>query len=143
MSRTALDTSVLIAAVQSWHAEHERAFEAVGKALEQPPIVLPLHVLLEAYSVLTRMPKPLRLSPTDAFSLLDLTLRNKTELVGIGGDAAFGLLRTFRDRGISGGAVYDALIANAAYRAGASVLVTLNTKHFERVAPEGLEIIEP
>ena len=44
---------------------------------------------------------------------------------------------------MAGGAVYDAEIAEAAYRAGARRLLTLNRRHFERLAPEGLEIVEP
>lgn len=42
-----------------------------------------------------------------------------------------------------GGTVYDALIAEVALRAGAIKLLTLNRRHFERVAPEGLAIVEP
>lgn len=143
MSRTALDTSVLVAAMQSWHTEHERSLAAVGEALEAPPVVVPLHVLLETYSVLTRMPKPLRLAPVDAFALLDRTLRDKAEVADLDGAAAFGMLAGFRDRAITGGAVYDALIAEVAFRAGARSLLTLNRQHFERLAPEGLEIAEP
>lgn len=143
MTRTALDTSVLIAAVQALHAEHERALEAVGRALESPPVVVPLHVLVECYSVLTRMPRPRRLSPENAFSLLDRTLRDKAEIASLDGGEAFELLESLRDREISGGAVYDALIAEAAVRAGARRLLNLNRQHFERLAPEGLEIVEP
>jgi predicted nucleic acid-binding protein len=143
VSRVALDTSVLVAAVQSWHEEHERSLAAVARALEDPPVVVPVHVLLEAYSVLTRMPKPRRLSPESAFILLDRTLRDKAEVKGLDGQAAFDLLQTFQDRDIAGGAVYDALIATVALRAGARKLLTLNRRHFERVAPDGLEITEP
>ena len=143
MSRTALDTSVLVAAVQSWHSEHERSVLAVGRALKGTPVVVPLQVLLEAYSVLTRMPKPLRLSAEDAFSLLDRTLRGRSQVANLDGEAAFELLRSFRDRGITGGAVYDAQIAEVAFRAGARSLLTLNRRHFERLAPEGLQIAEP
>lgn len=143
MSRIALDTSVLVAAVQSWHEEHERALDAVSRALENPPVVVPLHVLVETYSVLTRMPKPLRLSPRSAFDLLDRTLREKAEVVSLGGEAGFGLLEGFRDMGVAGGAVCEALIAEVAFRAGARSLLTLNREHFERLAPEGLEVAEP
>jgi predicted nucleic acid-binding protein len=143
VSRTALDTSVLVAAVQSWHTEHERALEAVGRALEEPPVVVPLHVLVETYSVLTRMPRPLRLAPASAFALLDRTLRGKAEVADLDGEAAFGVLAGFRDRAVAGGAVYDALIAEVAFRAGARLLLTLNRQHFERLAPEGLAVAEP
>ncbi|HEX4952989.1 MAG TPA: PIN domain-containing protein [Thermoanaerobaculia bacterium] len=143
MSRIALDTSVLVAAVQSWHSEHDRAVLAVGRALEASAVVVPFHVLFETYSVLTRMPKPLRLSPANALSLLERTLRGRSEVASLDGGDAFGLLGSFRDRGIAGGAVYDALIVEAAARAGARTLLTLNRKHFDRLAPEGLEVVEP
>lgn len=143
MSRVAIDTSVLVAAMQSWHEAHERAVEALGRALEEPPVVVPLHALVETYSVLTRLPKPLRLSPERAFDLLDRTLRGKADLPSLDGAAAFDLLAGFRDRELAGGSVYDAVIAEAALRAGARRLLTLNRDHFERVAPAGLEVLEP
>jgi len=143
VSRAAVDTSVLIAAMQSWHTEHERCLAAVGRLLEVPPVIVPLHVLLETYSVLTRVPKPLRLSPKHALAMLDQTLRGKAKVAGFDGDTAFDLLRGFRNRAITGGAVYDALIAEVVFQAGARSLLTLNRQHFERVAPEGLEIVEP
>lgn len=71
MTRIALDTSVLVAAVQSWHTEHQRAVEALGNALVGESVVVPVHALFEAYPVLTRMPGSQRLSPDGAFSLLD------------------------------------------------------------------------
>lgn len=143
MSRIAVDTSVLVAAVQSWHEAHERAVEALGRALDDPPVVVPLHVLVETYSVLTRMPKPRRLSPASVYDLLDRTLRGKVSVASPAGGTAFDLLASFRDREIAGGSVYDALIAEAARSAGANRLLTLNRGHFERVAPEGLEVVEP
>jgi predicted nucleic acid-binding protein len=143
VTRIAFDTSVLVAAVQSWHEDHARSLEAMNRALEKPPVVVPLHVLLETYSVLTRMPRPRRLSPESAFALLDRTLRHAAEVASLDGDSAFALLETLRDRELSGGAVYDAVIAEVAFRAGARRLLTLNRQHFERLAPEGLAIAEP
>lgn len=143
MNRVALDTSVLVAAVDSRHTEHERSLVAVARCLEEPPVVVPVHVLFETYSVLTRMPKPLRLAPESAFTVLDRTLRGRAEIATLQGEAAFGLLETFRDREVAGGAVYDALIAAVAFRAGARSLLTLNRRHFERLSPDGLEIFEP
>jgi predicted nucleic acid-binding protein len=143
VSRIAVDTSVLVAAMQSWHEAHESAVEALGRALEDPPVVVPLHALVETYSVLTRMPKPLRLAPEKVFSLLDRTLRDKSEVASLDGAAAFDLLAALRDREVAGGSVYDVLIAETALRAGARRLLTLNRAHFERVAPAGLEILEP
>jgi hypothetical protein len=89
------------------------------------------------------MPKPLRLSPQDAFSLLDRTLRGRSRVVDLDGETAFELLRAFRDRGFTGGAAHDAVIPEVAFRAGAQRLLSLDRRHFERLAPEGLQIAEP
>ncbi len=43
--------------------------------------------------------------------------------------------------GMSGGAVYDALIARAAEKSGAERLLTLNASDFERVWPEGKSLL--
>jgi predicted nucleic acid-binding protein len=140
---TALDTSLLIAALQSWHSEHDRCARALNRALDHPPVIVPLHALLETYSVLTRLPRRIRLAPAQAFELLDRTLRGKAEIVEMSGGEGLRMLETLRDGDITGGAVYDAVIAESAFRAGARSLLTLNRQHFERVAPDGLEIVEP
>ena len=43
--------------------------------------------------------------------------------------------------GLSGGVIYDALIARAAEKAGAERLLTLNGADFRRVWPEGESLI--
>lgn len=141
--KSALDTSVLVAAFQSWHTAHDAALAAVERVLEEGRPVVPVHVLLETYSVLTRMPGPMRLSPDDAFRLLDETLRDKAEIVDLEGGAGFALLQTLRGARVAGGAVYDALIAAVAHRAGARRLLTLNARHFQRVSPDSLDVVEP
>ena len=143
MSRVAFDTSVLVAALQSWHEDHERSLAAVADALADPPVVVPHHVLLETYSVLTRLPRPMRLSPDTAVETLRRTLEGKSELVGPPPAEGFALLDRLRDRTVTGGAVYDAAIAETAAKAGADSILTLNRKHFERVKPDGLAIVEP
>ena len=45
--------------------------------------------------------------------------------------------------GPGGGGVYDAAIAQCAARAGASVLLTWNAKHYLPIAPTGLDVREP
>jgi hypothetical protein len=46
-------------------------------------------------------------------------------------------LQRVSELGLSGGIVYDALLARAAEVSGAERLLTFNRKHFERVWPEG------
>lgn len=53
----ALDTSVAVAGFASWHEGHA---SAAGILARKPR--LPAHVLIESYSVLTRLPAPHRAS---------------------------------------------------------------------------------
>ncbi|MDZ7779907.1 MAG: type II toxin-antitoxin system VapC family toxin [Gemmatimonadota bacterium] len=111
----AVDTSVVVALFASWHEAHESAREAVpGEAH------LPAHVLLESYSVLTRLPPPHRApaAVVEAF----LGDRFEPELLILPGSDYRSLLRSSLGRGISGGSVYDALIGATAKRAGAVLL---------------------
>ncbi|UQN10588.1 type II toxin-antitoxin system VapC family toxin [Deinococcus sp. QL22] len=48
----------------------------------------------------------------------------------------FDAMSRCRDLGLQGGAIYDTLIAQAALRAGAVGLVTLNAKHFVRLGDD-------
>lgn len=51
----AADTSVVVAAFASWHEGHEAALRALRRGVR-----LPAQVLVESYSVLTRLPPPHR-----------------------------------------------------------------------------------
>ncbi len=68
---------------------------------------LPAHVLLECYSVLTRLPSPHRIAPdvaADAVAALELTVLT----LPASGHAR--IVRTLANAGVRGGAVYDALV---------------------------------
>lgn len=79
------------------------------------------HAVAETYSVLTRLPGDVRLSPGDAARLLDE--RFDPPLL-LGQETAARLPEVFSRFGIAGGAVYDALVALAAAEHG----VTLATR---------------
>jgi len=144
LARTAFDTSVLVAALVDWHDDHERARRALHRALANPPVVVPLHALLETYSVLTRLPAPHRLSPSTAVTLLEQTLRGATDLSVLPPEEAWTFLAELRDREVAGGTAYDALIIDSAARAGARTILTLNLRHFERLTQEmGIEAVTP
>jgi len=136
LARTAVDTSVLVAALVDWHDEHERARRALDRALADPPVVVPQHALLEAYSVLTRLPAPHRLSPSTAVDLLEQTLRGAADLPVLPPEDAWTFLAHLRDQDVAGGTSYDALIVESADRAGARTILTLNRRHFERLTQE-------
>lgn len=115
MNRTP-DSSVLVAALAAWHPRHQDARAAL-KGVE----VVVGHVLLETYSVLTRLPAPHRISATSAgLALGGLTWR----VVGLSGQDQADLLSVCSSRGISGGTVYDALIAATARHHGLTLVTS-------------------
>ena len=65
MASLACDTSVLLPSLLSWHQAHTRC----AFALAQQDFAVPAHVLLETFSVLTRLPEN-RLAPEGAAALI-------------------------------------------------------------------------
>ena len=110
-----VDTSVVVAAFASWHEGHRSAAAVLARTPRAPA-----HVLLETFSVLTRLPPPHR-APSDvvtAFlartfgrSPLTLPARAWPKLLALAGEV-----------GITGGAIYDALVAATAHYANATLL---------------------
>ena len=114
MSVVALDTSVAVPLVVQTHRHHDEVVRWwSGRA-----VALAGHALAESYSVLTRLPGDLRLAPADAARLL--TARFSKPLL-LGRAQAAELPDTLAELGISGGAVYDALVALAAAQHGAAL----------------------
>lgn len=101
------------------------------------------HSLAEAYSVLTRIPAPYRLSPGDALALLDGNFTAHARVVALSANGYRQLLRRAVDQGIAGGRIYDAVIAACALLAQASAFLTFNPDHFTGLAAEGLEVLTP
>jgi predicted nucleic acid-binding protein len=102
-----LDTSVAIAVVVEDHELHAAALEVVqGRRLG-----LSGHAWFETYSVLTRLPGARRRSPADALRLL---AHNFPASGFLGEDASTALGAEIARLGVSGGAVYDALVGAAA-----------------------------
>jgi len=127
-----LDTTCLVAAVCGWHRKHDatrREIERREAAGEK--LVLAAHSMAETYSVLTRLPEPHRLRPDDALALIE-TNWGDSRLVALAGADYRATLRRCRDVGIGGGAVYDALIASCARKAGVETILTWDLEGFER-----------
>jgi predicted nucleic acid-binding protein len=102
-----VDTSVAIALVVADHEQHKETADAVGSRR----LGLAGHAAFETFSVLTRLPPPLRRSPRAVQSLL---ARDFPASVFLGADRAAGLFAGLVRLGIAGGAVYDALVAAVA-----------------------------
>lgn len=111
----AADTSVAVAALDETHEAHVPTLAAVAKF--RP--ALAGHAAWETFSVLTRLPGPLRVTPAVAHDVLRRSFPDACWL-----DAAeqAALLDRLPTLGVTGGAVYDALVGAAAVAAGRRLL---------------------
>lgn len=112
------DTSVLVAALASWHPQRDLARRAVTARVD----ALCGHVLVECYSVLTRLPAPNRLSPTSVGGALESLDRPVIHL-----SDHRGFVAQLASAGLGGGATYDALVAATAAEHDC-VLLTLDLR---------------
>ena len=115
-----LDTSAAVALLIADHESHSAVVETVrGRILG-----LAGHAWFETYSVLTRFPGSRRRSPAEAGRLL---AKNFPASAFLGEAETEELARELARLGISGGAVYDGLVAGAARQHGRR-LVTRDTR---------------
>jgi predicted nucleic acid-binding protein len=128
----AVDTSVIVAGFASWHESHALA----RRVLDQRPRLI-AHCALETYSVLTRLPVPHRAHADLVVKFLEarfagapLTLARFTQAR---------LPARLAAAGITGGAVYDALVGATAAHHGA-VLVTLDVRAIETYRRLGVDV---
>jgi len=141
--RVLLDSSCLVAAALPQHEHHSATLaDLARRRTAGDEFVMATHAVLEAFAVLTRLPPPHRLAPTDALTLLD---RNwgRTATQALTAADTWRLVRSQGAAGTAGGRIYDAAIAASATKAGAEAILTWNLRHFtgldgpRAVAPEG------
>jgi predicted nucleic acid-binding protein len=112
--RTA-DTSVVVAAFASWHEAHRPARQALDDGVS-----LIGHCALEAYSVLTRLPSPHKVAGHVVREFLEA--RFPGPFLQLAPVAHRNFIRELSEKELSGGAVYDALVAATAADAGAELV---------------------
>ncbi|NMM22043.1 MAG: type II toxin-antitoxin system VapC family toxin [Phycicoccus sp.] len=106
-----LDTSAALAFVQPSHAAHLTTFAA----LVDRPKGLAGHAAFETFSVLTRLPPPDRLTPQATQRLIEVNFPHTRFLSS---ERSAALVAQLAASGVSGGAVYDALVAAVAAEHG-------------------------
>ncbi len=111
----AVDTSVVVAGFASWHEAHP----AARAALARHPL-LPAHVAIESYSVLTRLPPPHRFASRLVGELL--AAHFPEPMLILPGRRQALLIELAIEANVTGGAIYDALVAATAKHAGATLL---------------------
>ncbi len=110
-----LDTSAAVALIQKQHERHAQVTTAArGKRLG-----LAGHALIETYSVLTRLPGAARVSPARAAEVIRHDFPHSHALSA---RTAARVVDLLEEAGVSGGSVYDGLVALAAREAAVPLL---------------------
>lgn len=113
--RWAADTSVAVAAVDAGHAAH---VECAAEVRSRRP-ALAGHAAWETFSVLTRMPGALAIDPLAAWEVIERTFHTVHWLDAKAEQALFARVAAL---GLTGGAVYDGLVGEAARTNGCRLL---------------------
>lgn len=140
------DTSVLVAVCIQAHPRHAPCCRFFNSGLHgDHQILVCSHALAEMYAVLTRLPVQPRLSPAMSHRLVseNILQRIGTQLAMLVFDQSdyIQALGSCATHGFSGGMVYDHLIHTAALRVKADAIVTLNLKHFRRIAHQNPDFV--
>jgi len=139
----ALDTSCLIPLLLEWHDFHLATRADFDRRCSEGEIpVIPAPALIECYSVITRLPPPLRASPEAALEVMNEWFRD-VEIFALAGHDTWNLLSAATPASLSGGIIYDYSILQCALAAGATALVTWNEKDFRRMQVAGIAIEVP
>lgn len=128
------DTSVLVAASVEEHQHHQRSFDRLEQA-DKKRACCAAHSLADLYSILTRLPGKHRLSGEQALLFLD-SVCERLETIALDSHEYVSAIQEASANGVIGGTVYDALLAECARKAGATVILTWNLNHFRRVLRE-------
>lgn len=138
------DSGCMVAALSRSHEHHAAASAEVNRRLERgEQMVVAAHAIAETYAVLTRLPAPHRVSPADALTVLRASFIDQSKIAALTAEDYVSLLGRAPAEGISGGRIYDALIAACARKAGVAVIVTFNERHFAAFADDRLRIVVP
>ena len=144
MSRFLPDTSVMVAAICGWHEHNRRAVRALEARLAGgDTLVVAAPALIETYAVLTRLPPPHQLAPSDAGTLVEANFVSGVETVALDAASYHRLLHDAPRERIAGGRIYDRAIAACAIEAKATELLTFNVRDFAIFALSGTAVVAP
>lgn len=130
-----LDTTVLVAAFIADHMHHDDSLNIFLKYGKRQTSCA-AHSLAELYSTLTRMPGKHRVSAENAMLFLG-EVRDHLTLVALDEVDYYRAIEHASARGVVGGTIYDALVANCARKIKAETIYTWNLRHFQQMEFSG------
>ena len=133
-----LDSTVLVSALVEDEPHHEACLRLLGRK----SLAAWSHALAETFATLTGGRLGLRVAPAVAAELIESSLVPRLRMVELGAGDLIAALHTTEGAGVRGGAFYDYLHLVAARKSGATLLYTLNERHFLAVSRSGDPRIE-
>ena len=141
---TLFDTSVIVAALVDQLGNHDASFRAFHRYTDgEHAGCCSTHALAECYATLTALPVAKRISPDEARTLIEHAVVGRLKVLPITPADYRTVLREVAALGIRSGAVYDALHAHCARKAGVDQVLTYNLADFERFDLEGIAVAAP
>lgn len=139
------DTSVLVASLIESHSEHENSIIWLENALNKKfEFYISNHTLAEIFAVLTSIPVKPKISVGMASALLKENILKHAKLISLTAKDYQDAIENISNLGFSGGVIYDALIYQAAIKAKANKILTLNVRDFERINTSSkITIVKP
>lgn len=128
------DTSVLLAIFCEDHVHHAVSFGLL-KQFAKDEVCCAGHSLVEFYSVMTRLPTKARATAQEAMLLLD-SIQERLTVISLTTEEYFAILKTVSAQGVTGGLIYDAMLAATGLKSGAAALYTWNLKHWQQLGKE-------
>ena len=126
------DSSVLVTVFYADHPHHASSTKIFLKAGKDD--FCALRTLGEVYATLTGLPLRPRITGPQGMSILK-QIRERLTLVTLSEQEYASAIERASSEGIVGAAVYDALIAHCALKAGSEILLTWNVRDFTRLGP--------
>jgi predicted nucleic acid-binding protein len=133
MMKVLFDTNVLVAATIKAHPNHAITLPWIQKVRNKSiQGYISTHSIAELYAVMTRLPLA---QPLNSQQVHDVIVNNLESFhpVDLESSDYLEIIRNVAKLNITGGGIYDAIIAQAALKANVDILLTMNSKHFTRL----------
>jgi len=89
----------MVAAICAWHEYHVAAAAEIERRLDRgEQLAVSAPALVESYAVLTRLPAPHRLSPADAWTLLEVNFVEHRRIIVLTGAAYVAIVRALANK---------------------------------------------
>ena len=142
--RVFCDTSVIVPALVDQLPNHEAALLALSTYASEPhEAVCSTHSIAECYAVLSALPLPRRITPSDAEQIVAHSVAGRLTVYQLTQQDYRDAVALTARRGLAGGAIYDALHAVAAAKSHSERILTYNVRHFRRLAPDEITVATP